>query len=97
MEEEYPLTLKKTTLTKFIKVFNKVELLNIKGIDILIIVAIKNKLKMASLEDNEKISIIFLKEEYRVFKILLNQYLIQHKKNDSSLFKEFDKYLEKQI
>ncbi len=97
MEEEYPLTLKKTTLTKFIKVFNKVELLNIKGIDILIIVAIKNKLKMASLEDNEKISIIFLKEEYRVFKILLNQYLIQHKKNNSSLFKEFDKYLEKQI
>ena len=97
MEEEYPLSLKKTTLTKFIKVFNKVELLNIKGIDILIIVAIKNKLKMASLEDNEKISIIFLKEEYRVFKILLNQYLIQHKKNDSSLFKEFDKYLEKQI
>lgn len=80
MEEEYPLTLKKTTLTKFIKVFNKVELLNIKGIDILIIVAIKNKLKMASLEDNEKISIIFLKDEYRVFKILLNQYLIQHKK-----------------
>ena len=52
---------------------------------------------MASLKDNEKISIIFLKEEYRVFKILLNQYLIQHKKNDSSLFKEFDKYLEKQI
>ena len=97
MEEEYPLTLKKTTLTKFIKVFNKVELLNIKGIDILIIVAIKNKLKMASLENNEKISIIFLKEEYRVFKILLNQYLIQHKKNNSSLFKEFDKYLEKQI
>ena len=97
MEEEYPLSLKKTTLTKFIKVFNKVELLNTKGIDILIIVAIKNKLKIASLEDNEKISIIFLKEEYRVFKILLNQYLIQHKKNDSSLFKEFDKYLEKQI
>lgn len=97
MGKEYPLTLKKTTLTKFIKVFNKVELLNIKGIDILIIVAIKNKLKIASLEDNEKISIIFLKEEYRVFKILLNQYLIQHKKNDSSLFKEFDKYLEKQI
>lgn len=97
MEEEYPLTLQKTTLTKFIKVFNKVELLNIKEIDILIIVSIKNKLKIASLEDNEKISIIFLKDEYRVFKILLNQYIIQHKKNDSSLFKEFDKYLEKQI
>lgn len=96
MEEEYPLTLQKTTLTKFIKVFNKVELLNTKEIDILIIVSIKNKLKIASLEDNEKISIIFLKDEYRVFKILLNQY-IQHKKNDSSLFKEFDKYLEKQI
>ena len=83
---------------KFSEVFNNLEILDTKDIDILIIVSIKNKLKTRLLSIKDKtFTIDFTKEEFRVLKILSNQYLIKKnlKKAKSNINNDFDKYLDK--
>ena len=65
---------------------------------LLIIVNIRNKLKIRLLSIKEKtFTIDFTKEEFRVLKILSNQYLIKKnlKKPKSNINNDFDKYLDK--
>jgi hypothetical protein len=74
------------------------EILDSKDIDILIIVSIKNKLKIRLLALGKKnFTIDFSKDEFVVLKILSNQYLMKKnlKKPKSNLNNDFDKYLDK--
>ena len=62
------------------------------------LVNIKNKLKTRLLSIKEKtFTIDFTKEEFRVLKILSNQYLMKKnlKKPKSNINNDFDKYLDK--
>ena len=98
MNQTISLNLTKKSVEKFSEVFNSIETLDAKNIDILIIVNIRNKLKtrLLSIKDNT-FTIDFTKEEFRVLKILSNQYLIKKnlKKPKSDHTKDFDKYLDK--
>ena len=98
MNQTISLNLTKKSVEKFSEVFNNLEILDSKDIDILIIVNIKNKLKTRLLSIKEKtFTIDFTKEEFRVLKILSNQYLIKKnlKKPKSNINNDFDKYLDK--
>ena len=98
MNQTISLNLTKKSVKKFSEVFNNLEILNTKDIDILIIVSIKNKLKTRLLSIKEKtFTIDFTKDEFRVLKILSNQYLIKKnlKKPKSNINNDFDKYLDK--
>lgn len=98
MEQTISLNLTKKSVEKFSEVFNNLEILDSKDIDILIIVNIKNKLKTRLLSIKDKtFTIDFTKEEFRVLKILSNQYLIKKnlKKPKSNINNDFDKYLDK--
>ena len=98
MNQTISLNLTKKSVKKFSEVFNNLEILNTKDIDILIIVNIKNKLKTQLLSIKDKtFTIDFTKEEFRVLKILSNQYLIKKnlKKPKSNINNDFDKYLDK--
>ncbi|MFW2607692.1 hypothetical protein [Aliarcobacter butzleri] len=98
MEQTISLNLTKKSVEKFSEVFNSIEILDAKNIDILIIVNIKNKLKTQLLSIKDKtFTIDFTKEEFRVLKILSNQYLIKKnlKKAKSNINNDFDKYLDK--
>ena len=98
MEQTISLNLTKKSVEKFSEVFNNLEILDSKDIDILIIVNIKNKLKTRLLSIKDKtFTIDFTKEEFRVLKILSNQYLIKKnlKKAKSNINNDFDKYLDK--
>ncbi len=98
MEQTISLNLTKKSVEKFSEVFNNLEILDSKDIDILIIVNIKNKLKTRLLSIKDKtFTIDFTKEEFRVLKILSNQYLIKKnlKKPKSYINNDFDKYLDK--
>ena len=98
MNQTISLNLKKKKIEKFSEVFNNLEILDTKDIDILIIVSIKNKLKTRLLSIKEKtFTIDFTKDEFRVLKILSNQYLIKKnlKKAKSNINNDFDKYLDK--
>ena len=98
MNQTISLNLTKKSVEKFSEVFNNLEILDTKDIDILIIVNIKNKLKIRLLSIKDKtFTIDFTKEEFRVLKILSNQYLIKKnlKKPKSDHTKDFDKYLDK--
>ena len=87
MNQTISLNLTKKSVEKFSEVFNNLEILDTKDIDILIIVNIKNKLKTRLLSIKDKtFTIDFSKDEFVVLKILSNQYLI--KKN---LKKHLDK------
>ena len=67
MEQTISLNLTKKSVEKFSEVFNSLETLDTKNIDILIIVNIKNKLKTRLLSIKEKtFTIDFTKEEFRV-------------------------------
>ena len=98
MNQTISLNLTKKSVEKFSEVFNSIETLDAKNIDILIIVNIRNKLKtrLLSIKDNT-FTIDFTKEEFRVLKILSNQYLIKKnlKKAKSNINNDFDKYLDK--
>ena len=98
MNQTISLNLTKKGVEKFSEVFNSIEILDAKNIDILIIVNIRNKLKtrLLSIKDNT-FTIDFTKEEFRVLKILSNQYLIKKnlKKAKSNINNDFDKYLDK--
>ena len=98
MNQTISLNLTKKSVEKFSEVFNSIETLDAKNIDILIIVNIRNKLKtrLLSIKDNT-FTIDFTKEEFRVLKILSNQYLIKKnlKKPKSNINNDFDKYLDK--
>lgn len=98
MNQTISLNLTKKSIEKFSEVFNNLEILDSKDIDILIIVNIKNKLKTRLLSIKEKtFTIDFTKDEFRVLKILSNQYLIKKnlKKPKSNINNDFDKYLDK--
>ena len=98
MNQTISLNLTKKSVEKFSEVFNNLEILDTKDIDILIIVNIKNKLKIRLLSIKDKtFTIDFTKEEFRVLKILSNQYLIKKnlKKPKSNINNDFDKYLDK--
>ena len=98
MNQTITLNLTRNSVEKFSEVFNSLETLDTKNIDILIIVSIKNKLKiwLLSLEEKE-FTINFTKEEFIVLKILSKQYLELKNKNKtkSNHIKDFDKYLDK--
>ena len=98
MNQTISLNLTKKTVENFSEVFNNLEILDSKDIDILIIVSIKNKLKIRLLALGKKnFTIDFLKDEFVVLKILSNQYLIKKnlKKPKSNINNDFDKYLDK--
>ena len=98
MEQTISLNLTKKSVEKFSEVFNNLEILDSKDIDILIIVNIKNKLKTRLLSIKDKtFTIDFTKEEFSVLKILSNQYLLKKnlKKPKSNINNDFDKYLDK--
>ena len=98
MNQTISLNLTKKSVEKFSEVFNNLEILDTKDIDILIIVSIKNKLKIRLLALGKKnFTIDFTKDEFRVLKILSNQYLIKKnlKKPKSNINNDFDKYLDK--
>ena len=98
MEQIISLNLTKKSIEKFNEVFNNLEILDTKDIDILIIVNIRNKLKIRLLSIKDKtFTIDFIKEEFSVLKILSNQYLIKKnlKKPKSNINNDFDKYLDK--
>ncbi len=98
MEQTISLNLTKKSIEKFSEIFNNLEILDSKDIDILIIVNIRNKLKTRLLSIKEKtFTINFTKDEFRVLKILSNQYLIKKnlKKAKSNINNDFDKYLDK--
>ena len=98
MNQTISLNLTKKSVEKFSEVFNNLEILDSKDIDILIIVNIRNKLKTRLLSIKDKtFTIDFTKEEFRVLKILSNQYLIKKnlKKAKSNINNDFDKYLDK--
>ena len=98
MNQTISLNLTKKSVEKFSEVFNNLEILDSKDIDILIIVNIKNKLKTRLLSIKEKtFTIDFSKDEFVVLKILSNQYLIKKnlKKPKSNINNDFDKYLDK--
>ena len=98
MNQTISLNLTKKSVEKFSEVFNNLETLDAKNIDRLIIVNIKNKLKIRLLSMKEKtFTIDFTKDEFRVLKILSNQYLIKKnlKKPKSNINNDFDKYLDK--
>lgn len=98
MNQTISLNLTKKSVEKFSEVFNNLEILDTKDIDILIIVNIKNKLKIRLLSIKDKtFTIDFTKEEFRVLKILSNQYLMKKnlKKPKSNINNDFDKYLDK--
>ena len=98
MNQTISLNLTKKSVENFSEVFNNLEILDTKDIDILIIVNIKNKLKIRLLSIKDKtFTIDFTKEEFRVLKILSNQYLIKKnlKKPKSNINNDFDKYLDK--
>ena len=97
MNQTISLNLTKKSIKKFSEVFNNLEILDTKDIDILIIVSIKNKLKIRLLALGKKnFTIDFSKDEFVVLKILSNQYLIKKnlKKSKSDHTKDFDKYLD---
>ena len=98
MNQTISLNLTKKSIEKFSEVFNSIEILDAKNIDILIIVNIRNKLKIRLLSIKDKtFTIDFIKEEFSVLKILSNQYLIKKnlKKPKSNINNDFDKYLDK--
>lgn len=98
MNQTISLNLTKKSVEKFSEVFNNLEILDAKNIDILIIVNIRNKLKIRLLSIKEKtFTIDFTKDEFVVLKILSNQYLIKKnlKKPKSNINNDFDKYLDK--
>ena len=98
MNQTISLNLTKKSVEKFSEVFNNLEILDTKDIDILIIVSIKNKLKIRLLALGKKnFTIDFSKDEFVVLKILSNQYEIKKnlKKPKSDHTKDFDKYLDK--
>ena len=98
MEQTISLNLTKKSIEKFNEVFNNLEILDSKDIDILIIVNIRNKLKTRLLSIKDKtFTIDFTKEEFSVLKILSNQYLLKKnlKKPKSKINNDFDKYLDK--
>ena len=98
MNQTITLNLTRNSVEKFSEVFNNLEILDTKDIDILIIVNIKNKLKIRLLSIKDKtFTIDFTKEEFRVLKILSNQYLIKKnlKKPKSNINNDFNKYLDK--
>ena len=98
MNQTISLNLTKKSVEKFSEVFNNLEILDTKDIDILIIVSIKNKLKIRLLALGKKnFTIDFTKDEFVVLKILSNQYLIKKnlKKPKSNINNDFDKYLDK--
>ena len=98
MNQTISLNLTKKSVEKFSEVFNNLEILDTKDIDILIIVNIKNKLKTRLLSIKEKtFTIDFSKDEFVVLKILSNQYLMKKnlKKPKSNINNDFDKYLDK--
>ena len=98
MNQTISLNLTKKSVENFSEVFNNLEILDSKDIDILIIVNIRNKLKTRLLSIKEKtFTINFTKDEFRVLKILSNQYLIKKnlKKAKSNINNDFDKYLDK--
>ena len=98
MEQTISLNLTKKSIEKFSEVFNNLEILDSKDIDILIIVNIRNKLKIRLLSIKDKtFTIDFTKEEFSVLKILSNQYLLKKnlKKPKSNINNDFDKYLDK--
>ena len=98
MNQTITLNLTRNSVEKFSEVFNSLETLDTKNIDILIIVSIKNKLKICLLSLEEKeFTINFTKEEFILLKILSNQHLIKKnlKKPKSNIKKDFDKYLDK--
>ena len=96
MNQTISLNLTKKSVEKFSEVFNNLETLDAKNIDILIIVNIKNKLKIRLLSMKEKtFTIDFTKEEFRILKILSNQYISLKNKPESDHTKDFGKYLDK--
>ena len=98
MNQTISLNLTRNSVEKFSEVFNNLEILDTKDIDILIIVNIKNKLKIRLLSIKDKtFTIDFSKDEFVVLKILSNQYLIKKnlKKPKSNINNDFDKYLDK--
>ena len=98
MNQTISLNLTKKSVETFNEVFNNLEILDTKDIDILIIVSIKNKLKIRLLALGKKnFTIDFSKDEFVVLKILSNQYLIKKnlKKQKSNINNDFDKYLDK--
>ena len=98
MNQTISLNLTKKSVEKFSEVFNNLEILDTKDIDILIIVSIKNKLKICLLSLEEKeFTIIFTKDEFILLKILTKNYLeLKNKdKSKSNHTKDFDKYLDK--
>ena len=98
MNQTISLNLTKKSVEKFSEVFNNLEILDTKDIDILIIVSIKNKLKIRLLALGKKnFTIDFSKDEFVVLKILSNQYLMKKNPNiaQSNHRKNFDKYLDK--
>ena len=98
MEQTISLNLTRNSVQKFSEVFNSLETLDTKNIDILIIVSIKNKLKIRLLALGKKnFTIDFSKDEFVILKILSNQYLIKKnlRKPKSDHTKDFDKYLDK--
>lgn len=98
MNQTISLNLTKKSVEKFSEVFNNLEILDTKDIDILIIVSIKNKLKIRLLAlEKKNFTIDFSKDEFVVLKILSNQYLIKKnlKKPKSNINNDFDKYLDK--
>ena len=98
MEQTISLNLTRNSVENFNKVFNSLETLDTKNIDILIIVSIKNKLKICLLSLVEKeFTIYFTKDEFIVLKILSKQYLELKNKNKPkpNINNDFDKYLDK--
>ena len=96
MNQTITLNLTRNSVIKFSEVFNSLETLDTKNIDILIIVSIKNKLKICLLSLEEKeFSIFFTKDEFRVLKILSKNYLELKNKPKPNIKKDFDKYLDK--
>jgi hypothetical protein len=98
MNQTISLNLTRKSIEKFNEVFNNLEIFDSKDIDILIIVNIRNKLKIRLLSIKDKtFTIDFIKEEFSVLKILSNQYLIKKnlKKSKSNINNDFDKYLDK--
>ena len=96
MEQTISLNLTRNSVEKFSEVFNSLETLDTKNIDILIIVSIKNKLKIRLLALGKKnFTIDFSKDEFIILKILSNQYISLKNKPESDHTKDFDKYLDK--
>ena len=96
MNQTITLKLTRNSVEKFSEVFNSLETLDTKNIDILIIVSIKNKLKICLLSLEEKeFTINFTKDEFIVLKILSKQYLDKKNKPKSNINNDFNKYLDK--